>query len=103
MSSTDFDNTLSIYYLGEWTGAFARRSNKRVVYTPFLSSVTSENWHERVTLQEKDLFNNKNYPLFLEENYFSKHLNASGKVSYQPWTSAMRTNHLTSLKTEKTL
>jgi len=93
------DPVMSIYYLGEWAGAFARRRQKRVVYTPHLTSIASDNWYKKVTLQEKHRFNKQNYDLFGEEILFSKHLNASGEVSYRPWTSVMRKSHLESLKT----
>lgn len=89
---------ISIYYLGEWAGAFARKSKKRVVYTPHLSSVTWDDWYKRVSLEEKNSFNTHNYDLFDKEILFSKHLNASGKESYRPWTASMRSLHLAALK-----
>lgn len=89
---------ISIYYLGEWAGAFARRLRKRVVYTPHLTSVTWDDWYKKISLEEKYSFNKHNYDLFDKEILFSKHLNASGKVSYKPWTASMRSLHLAALK-----
>lgn len=94
---TCINSFISIYYLGEWAGAYARRMNKRVVYTPFFSSVTSANWYKKVTSQEKNLFNKANTDLYTNEYYLSKHINATGKVSYGPWSMKMRKKHLESL------
>lgn len=94
---TSTESPLSIYYLGEWAGAYARRKNKRIVYSPFFSSVTSANWYKHVTPEEKKSFKKINHDLFSKESYLSKHINATGKVSYSPWTNKMRDKHLDSL------
>ncbi len=46
----------SVLNLGAWAGAYAATTGRRVVYTPFLSSVSEFDWEAQVSASEKAIF-----------------------------------------------
>ena len=50
----------SLRFLGAWAGAYARKTGRRVVYTPFLSGISDVDWQGLVDPSEKRRFEDSN-------------------------------------------
>lgn len=64
----------SIAFLGAWAGAFAMRTGKRVVYTPFLSGVSDLDWEQVANAAEQELFARVNQDLIPDQRFYSPNL-----------------------------
>jgi Glycosyl transferase family 2 len=64
----------SLPFLGAWAGAYAVRSGKRIVYSPFLSGVSDLDWDSLVAPSERDLFSEMNKDLIPDRRFYSRHL-----------------------------
>ncbi|MFQ5851458.1 MAG: glycosyltransferase [Candidatus Binatia bacterium] len=91
---------VSVPYLGEWAGAYARRTNRRVVYTPFLSGVAEEDWASKVSDEEKSAFLRRNWDIIPETYYLSPHLSLESKLPYSPSSKRERVAHLEMLRSK---
>ena len=64
----------SVAFLGAWMGAYAARTGKRVVYSPFLSGISDLNWDTFVHPEEVNLFAEKNADLIPDRRFYSRNL-----------------------------
>jgi glycosyltransferase involved in cell wall biosynthesis len=74
---------VSIPFLGAWAGAAAFRLKKRIVYSPFLSAVSSINWDALVTGAERELFENLNRDILPDRRYYSRYLGLKRESAYK--------------------
>ena len=85
---------VSLFYLGEWLGAYARKRGRRVVYSPFLSGRSEENWATRVTAREKAAFLAENEEVIPETAVLSPRLSLAPDSRYLPASDALRRSHV---------
>ena len=64
----------SLAFLGAWAGAFALRSGKRVVYSPFLSGVSDLDWETLASSAEQELFARMNQDIIPDQRFYSRNL-----------------------------
>jgi hypothetical protein len=74
----------SIPFLGAWAGASALRLKKRIVYSPFLSAVSSIDWDALVAAGERELFQNVNRDILPDRRYYSRYLGLKRESAYKP-------------------
>jgi glycosyltransferase involved in cell wall biosynthesis len=74
----------SIRFLGAWAGALALRSGQRIVYSPFLSAVSSVNWEAPVTAREREAFQKANRDILPDSRYYSRYLGTRRESTYKP-------------------
>lgn len=67
-------DSASLAFLGAWAGAFALRTGKRVVYSPFLSGVSDVDWETLVSSAELELFARMNQDLIPDRRFYSRNL-----------------------------
>lgn len=60
----------SLAFLGPWLGARALRTGKRVVYTPFLGGVSTVNWGDFISADERTLFASANRDILPDRRYY---------------------------------
>jgi glycosyltransferase involved in cell wall biosynthesis len=80
----DLAADVSIPFLGAWAGAAALRLKKRIVYSPFLSAVSTINWDALVTAAERELFENRNRDILPDRRYYSRYLGLKRESAYKP-------------------
>lgn len=64
----------TVAFLGAWLGAYALRTGKRIVYSPFLSGVSDLNWDAFVEPAEVSLFARINSDIIPDRRFYSRHL-----------------------------
>ncbi|MBV9296116.1 MAG: glycosyltransferase [Acidobacteriaceae bacterium] len=64
----------SLPFLGAWAGTLARRTARRVVYTPFLSGVSDLDWETVVNPVERNLFVEMNRDIIPDHRFYSRDL-----------------------------
>ena len=67
----------SLPFLGAWAGAYAIRSGKRVVYSPYLSGVSDIVWETMIDPSEVRLFAEINRDIIPDQRYYSRGLSLS--------------------------
>jgi glycosyltransferase involved in cell wall biosynthesis len=70
--------------LGEWAGAYALRTGRRIVYSPFLSGVSDANWEAHVTATDRAAFLDANRDLLPDHRYYSRRLSFALATAYRP-------------------
>jgi hypothetical protein len=75
---------VSIPFLGAWVGAVALRLKKRIVYSPFLSAVSSMDWEALVTAGEREAFQKVNRDILPDRRYYSRYLGLKRESAYRP-------------------
>jgi hypothetical protein len=63
----------SLAFLGAWAGARAAETGKRVVYSPFLSGLSTLDWEMLIDPAEKELFSETNRHLIPDRRFYSPH------------------------------
>ena len=79
----------SLPFLGAWIGAHARRRNRRIVYSPFLSGISDVDWEALAPSSQQELFARKNADLLPDNRFYSPALSltsgfALGEDGYNP-------------------
>jgi hypothetical protein len=75
---------ISLAFLGAWCGAEARRTGRRVVYSPFLTARSERDWGARVDPAERRLFLSHHQALIPDTALRSPRLSAAPGSGYQP-------------------
>lgn len=88
------DQPASLFHLGAWCGAHARRTNKRIIYSPFLFGSAPDQWSSRVEERERRAFAQSNWDLFPETTLYSRRLGLNAENAYRPVPEDVRTAHL---------
>ncbi|MBV9296829.1 MAG: hypothetical protein JO145_14755, partial [Acidobacteriaceae bacterium] len=73
----------SIPFLGAWAGAYALRTGKRVVYSPFLSAVSDVDWETLSGPEEKQAFLGRNRDLIPDRRFYPRYFSLHGTEAYQ--------------------
>jgi len=89
---------VGIPYLGAWLGAYARRTGRRVVYTPFMTATCDTDWDALVSDEERAAFVATNRDVVPEIRLLSPHLGLTPQTAYQPVDSTARDEHLADLE-----
>ena len=63
---------ISLAYLGVWAGAYAFRTGKRIVYSPFLSGVSELDWEQWSDPAEQAFFADLNRDLIPDHRFYSR-------------------------------
>ncbi len=64
----------SMAFLGAWAGAYAMRTGRRIVYSPFLSGVSDVDWDAFVLKSEADSFARENSDMIPDHRFYSRYL-----------------------------
>lgn len=88
----------SLPYLGAWAGAFALRKNRRVVYSPFLSGATDEEWESRVSDTERRAFLNANRDILPDTRFYPACFGLDMAHRYEPVLPIERERAIASLR-----
>lgn len=67
-------SSATVAFLGAWAGAYAFRTGKRIVYSPFLSGISDFNWDKYVSPEEERLFGERNADIIPDRRFYSRHL-----------------------------
>jgi O-antigen biosynthesis protein len=89
---------VSLPYLGAWLGAYARRTARRVIYTPFMTATCDGDFDALVSDEERAAFVALNGDVIPEKRLLSAHLGLTPQTAYQPVDSAARNRHLADLE-----
>lgn len=73
----------TLRYFGAWAGAYALRTGKRVIYSPFLSGVSDTDWESLVDPAEKKVFAEANSDIIPDRRFYSVHLSLDQHRPYQ--------------------
>jgi glycosyltransferase involved in cell wall biosynthesis len=73
----------SIPFLGAWAGAYALRTGKRIVYSPFLSGVSDLDWDALTSSREKGLFRSLNSDIIPDHRFYPRFLSLKRDSGYQ--------------------
>jgi glycosyltransferase involved in cell wall biosynthesis len=74
----------SVAFLGAWAGAYALRTQKRVVYSPFLSAVSSVDWDALATAEERARFRKIHSDILPDQRFYSRYFGLNKESVYQP-------------------
>jgi hypothetical protein len=88
---------VTVFHLGAWCGALARRQGRRVIYSPFMHAMTGSDWSSHVSESEHRAFAHYAWDLMPDEVLLSAHLGLDMACAYRPITGAMRESHLDKL------
>ncbi len=75
---------VSLAWLGAWAGAFALRTGRRVVYSPFFSAASNQDWYRDVSPAERAEFLATHHDILPDRRFYSKHLSLSPDLAYRP-------------------
>ena len=64
-------------FLGAWAGAYAIRTGRRIIYSPYLSGVSDFHWESLISVMESRLFEDLNRDIIPDRRYYSRHLSLS--------------------------
>jgi hypothetical protein len=78
------DVQASIAFLGAWAGAYALRTAKRIIYSPFLSAVASADWDAMVKPEERARFREINAGILPDRRFYSRYFGLTKESAYQP-------------------
>ncbi len=67
----------SVPFLGAWAGAYAMRTGKRVIYSPYLSGVSDVPWEDLIDASEVRSFAEINRDVIPDRRYYSRGLSLS--------------------------
>jgi hypothetical protein len=81
---------ISIAFLGAWAGALALRTEKRIIYSPFLSSVSDVDWDALVTQEERARFREINGDILPDQRFYSRCFGVTKEFAYQPVSHPVR-------------
>jgi hypothetical protein len=84
-------------FLGAWAGAYALRTAKRVVYSPFLAGRTDEDWEALVRPSERQHFLAANRDIIPDTRYYPRLLDLRADHAFEPSSDAARQEHLRTL------
>jgi hypothetical protein len=71
-------------FLGAWAGAYALRSERRVVYTPFLGGTVPSEWRYTVDENELQLFAERNGDVIPDTRFYSRHFSRTRPFALSP-------------------
>ena len=74
----------SVAFLGAWAGAYALRTGKRIIYSPFLSAVSAVDWDALATEEERIRFRESNRDILPDQRFYSRYFGLTIKSAYQP-------------------
>ena len=74
----------SVAMLGEWTGAWALRSGKRVIYSPFLSAASNLDWESLQTAEEQAAFRDSTRDLVPDHRFYARAFGTQAHSPYHP-------------------
>jgi hypothetical protein len=78
------DAPISWFFLGAWAAASARRSGKRIVYTPFLRGQTDFDVDPGVSHAEMVAFSQMCGDVMPDTRFYSRHFGLLQEQAYQP-------------------
>jgi hypothetical protein len=81
---------MSIPFLGAWAGAHAARTNKRIVYSPFMFGKCRIRWEMMTSAKEKAAFLAINRDLIPETRFLSRSLSLHSSSPYVSSTEPQR-------------
>jgi hypothetical protein len=61
----------TIGFFGAWAGAYAKRTGRRIIYSPFLGGVSTPNWSFKADAVEERLFCDLNRDVIPDTRYYS--------------------------------
>ncbi|HEY3938111.1 MAG TPA: glycosyltransferase [Bryobacteraceae bacterium] len=73
----------SVPFLGAWAGAYALRTGKRVVYSPFMSGVSGLDWDALIKPQEREAFRNANGDIFPDRRFYPGSFGLTTEEAYR--------------------
>jgi len=74
----------STAFLGAWAGAYALRTAKRVIYSPFFSAVSGLDWDAQVQAGERERFRAANRDILPDQRFYSRYFGLTKESAYQP-------------------
>jgi glycosyltransferase involved in cell wall biosynthesis len=74
----------SVAFLGAWAGAYALRTGKRVIYSPFLGAVSAVDWDALTTEEERARFRESNRDILPDHRFYSRYFGLTKASAYQP-------------------
>lgn len=87
----------TLFHLGAWCGAIARRSGKQVIYSPFVHGLAGDDWSASVNEDEHRAFASYAWDLMPDEVLLSPRLGLDRASAYRPVIDARRQDHLDQL------
>jgi O-antigen biosynthesis protein len=91
------DIELSYAYLGAWIGAHAKRTGRRVIYTPFLEALCDDDWDTQVDAAEIRSFLRACSDIVPDIQLLSPRLGLTAQSAYIPVSDDERDGHLDKL------
>lgn len=73
----------TIPFLGAWAGAYALRTGKRVVYSPFVSGVSGLDWDTLVKPREREAFRTANGDIFPDRRFYPESFGLTAEGAYR--------------------
>jgi glycosyltransferase involved in cell wall biosynthesis len=73
----------TVAMLGEWMGAWALRSGKRVIYSPYLSAVSDVDWGGLATVEEIETFRKHNGDLMPDRRFYPGAFGITAESAYR--------------------
>ncbi len=74
---------VKIRHLGPWVGIYALRKGKRVIYSPFFSGLSNEDWNQSLPPDDMEVFLETNRDILPDHRFFSRHLSLEGWRPYR--------------------
>jgi hypothetical protein len=69
--------------LGAWVGAWALRNNKRVIYSPYLSALSSIDWDALAIPAEMAKFREMNADLMPDNRFYPEAFGMNAATAYR--------------------
>jgi hypothetical protein len=73
----------SLPFLGAWAGAYARRSGKRIAYSPLMSGTSTTNWDELTSAAESAVFEEVNRDLLPDRRFYPRYFGLEWQEAYR--------------------
>lgn len=73
----------SLPFLGAWAGAYARRSGKRIAYSPLMSGTSTINWDELTSAAESAVFEEVNRDLLPDRRFYPRYFGLEWQEAYR--------------------
>jgi glycosyltransferase involved in cell wall biosynthesis len=74
---------VKIRFLGPWAGLYALRQYKRVIYSPFFSGLSDEDWNQALPSADMAVFLKNNQDILPDHRFFSKHFTLEARHPYR--------------------